>query len=146
MQSGVGPDLVLISPSNTPLQESSGLMVEPVLNGAVDHGSRPRLRSKCQRTWVRVSSRCADLCFIARPALPALYWVPGRNGRQIIPVILGGLRVSRAALCRFLMLRRCLCSPRVPSLNNQRFQPFFEEANNNRVKNTPSWAPIWWGA
>ena len=43
MQSGLGPDLVLISPSNTPLQESNGLMVEPVLNGAVDPGSRPRL-------------------------------------------------------------------------------------------------------
>ena len=37
-------------------QESNGLVVEPVLNVAVDPGSRLRLRSKCQRTQVRVSS------------------------------------------------------------------------------------------
>jgi hypothetical protein len=38
--------------SNLGRKESSGLVVEPVLNGAVDPGSRPRLRSKCRRTWV----------------------------------------------------------------------------------------------
>ena len=36
-------------------QESNGSVVEPVLNGAVDPGLRPRLRSKCRRTRVQVS-------------------------------------------------------------------------------------------
>jgi len=48
----------------------------------------------------------------------------GVNGRQIISVLLGGLCVSRVALRSFLVLQRCLRSPREPSLNNRRFLPF----------------------
>ena len=80
------------------------------------------------------SMRQIYVLLLDQPSRPLL-GSQGVNGRQLISVLLGGLR--RAALCSFLMLQRCLRSPRVPFLNNRRFQPFFEAANNNRVKNTP---------
>ena len=48
----VGDSQSLFSLVRRVRESSLGLVVEPVLNGAVDPGSRPRLRSKCQKTWV----------------------------------------------------------------------------------------------
>jgi hypothetical protein len=92
-------------------QESNGLVVEPVLNRAVDPGLRPRLRSKCQRIWVWVSSWRANLCSIALTcSLPISDW-PGESRICRLYMCLRGLRVSGVERSQFSHTVKVFRSP-----------------------------------